>query len=298
MAVEIAAQKKRNIILHCATNSQNSLRRFNGAMQKLAFHGIFGSPFELSPIPREEKIKYLCENEVQAMNQRKFSVDVNFWCREFESGKLDNVSQLEIPEQLFLLTKKQSYLDEQLLEIAFEKGVPVSINSNPYNFVELVSLLNTLVGSYGIGRYTSLEEISSGYKFPEVREMPAATVLIDAVRHLESAIFTSETLRTKLFIEQLWVREAVEGNWYSELKDASEQFILTLAKKLTGKIKYKLTSDRFQLISLFVDKPLYGKDRDQHEQDLLQLNIDKYDSLADFTNSNVVLKVKPELIAE
>ena len=77
--------------------------------------------------------------------------------------------------------------------------------------VELIARLNEHVGAYGIGRYCGLEHLDDGEKVLEVREAPAAHLLMNAYRHLEMATLDPELLREKLSLEQIWVREAIEG---------------------------------------------------------------------------------------
>ena len=268
-AIDVAKKEGCNIILHCATNAQNSMRRFNGAMREIGYNYTYGSPFSLSVISRADKVEYLKDSNITRLADRKFSFDSNFWCREFESSSLDNVENMQLPEDLFLWTKNDSTISKEKVSITFEHGVPVAIDSVGYSFVDLVKKLNYIVGKYKIGRYVSLEEIEGGIKFPEAREMPAASILLNASRYLESAILDAESIRNKLYIEQIWVREAVEGRWYSLLRKAADQFIYAMSSNITGTIYYELSLGRVQLLSMKTNKKLYGVDRDHYEQDLL-----------------------------
>lgn len=268
-AVDLAKKENCNIILHSATNAQNSMRRFNGAMREIGHSFIYGSPFSLSAISRKDKIEYLQGSNIGMLANRKFSFDSNFWCREFEANSLDNVEDIKLPEDLFLWTKNDSTVTNERLFITFEQGVPVAINGISYSFLDLIKKLNYIVGRYKIGRYTSLEEIEGGVKFPEVREMPAASILLDASRYLESAILDAESIRNKLHMEQIWVREAVEGRWYSLLRKAADQFIYAMSSNVTGTICYELSFGQTQLLSMKTNKKLYGVNRDHYEKDLL-----------------------------
>mgnify|MGYP003351367457 CR=1 FL=1 len=46
-------------IIHTANQSQNSLRRLNGALSQLGYEGCFGTPYERSVLTRDEKIEAL-----------------------------------------------------------------------------------------------------------------------------------------------------------------------------------------------------------------------------------------------
>ena len=47
------------------------------------------------------------------------------------------------------------------------------------DFVDLIRGLNTTIGRYGIGRFSSLEHLENGEKVLEVREAPAATLILE-----------------------------------------------------------------------------------------------------------------------
>ena len=51
--------------------------------------------------------------------------------------------------------------------------------------------------AFGVGRFCGLEHLEQGEKVLEVREAPAAHLLMDAFRHLETATLDAELLREK-----------------------------------------------------------------------------------------------------
>ena len=126
------------------------------------------------------------------------------------------------------------------------------------------------VGKYMIGRYIGLEENGDLLKVQEVREMPAACVLLDAYRRIESCCLSAEEIREKMHIEQLWVKEAVEGRWYGSLRTASQAFIQSMAQKVDGEITYEISFRNFQQTSLKANIPLYICNRSKYENPLLE----------------------------
>ena len=86
IAVDQAALLGCDAIVHTANQSQNSLRRLNGALHQLGFGGFHGSPYEYSALTRQEKIAELRRAGLTAFQARGTSGDANLWCREFESG--------------------------------------------------------------------------------------------------------------------------------------------------------------------------------------------------------------------
>lgn len=88
--MNVARELGCDAIVHTANQSQNSLRRLNGAIGQLGFEGCYGTPYERSVLTRDEKIEALRVLGLTRFQARGISGDANLWCREFESGSLDN----------------------------------------------------------------------------------------------------------------------------------------------------------------------------------------------------------------
>ncbi len=268
-AVEYAKELGCTAIVHTANQSQNSLRRLNGAISQLGFTGYYGTPYEFSALTREEKI-----NELRAIGLNKFqargiSGDANLWCREFESGSLENPESFWVPESLFDWTaESKDGRFTNSFSVRFERGVPVAIDGMTMPLVELIDATNRKVGSFQIGRYAGLEHLEHGEKVLEVREAPAAHILMDAYRHLETAVLDAELMREKISMEQIWVREAIEGRWFSGLRNAAEGFIGTTAPLVTGSVEYRLRHGAADVCSIKADNAKYLTERDVWEKEV------------------------------
>jgi argininosuccinate synthase len=270
-AVNSALRLGCDAIVHTANQSQNSLRRLNGAIQQLGFAGWFGSPYEFSAISRKEKIEALALGGMTRFQARGISGDANLWCREFESGALDSPEFFEVPEELFSWTAaKAGYYPSSELTLGFHAGAPMSLNGETLPLMELIARLNHDVGAFGIGRYCGLEHLEFGEKVLEVREAPAAMILMDAARHLETATLDAELLREKISLEQLWVREAIEGRWFGALREALDSFIVRASQQVSGSVSYRLKPGMAETCSIKADQPLYLTDRDAWESSVAQ----------------------------
>lgn len=268
-AVDIAESLGCGAIFHTATQSQNSLRRLNGAIEQLGFNGFYGSPYEYTSISRSDKIRALKSAGLMSFEQRIVSGDSNLWCREFESGVLDNPESFSVPENLYAWTRvdatRQSESTGHKLSITFRAGEPVAVNDGAMEPLPLIKHLNNVVGAYGIGRFAGLEHLAGGEKVLEVREAPAALALMDAYRHLETAVQDYELLREKQALEQLWVREAVEGRWYGTLRASIDEFLLRASQDVSGKVTYDLSAGTLCLEAIQGVCPRYLRNRDEWE---------------------------------
>ncbi|MEU2071380.1 argininosuccinate synthase-related protein [Streptomyces anulatus] len=265
-AVRVARGLDAGMILHTANRSQNTLRRLNGALDQLGFPGHFGTPYDLHPVDREMKIKELRAVGLDEMAERTASGDSNLWCREFESGILDDPEHHEVPETYYRWSAGRGIPEAEYVEVTFRAGTPVAVDGREAPLADIIASLNLTVGAHGLGRYTGLEHLPDGMKVLEVREMPAAWLLLASRRHLETATLDAESLREKIHVEQIWVREALEGRWFGGLRAACQAFITELTAPVTGSVRWRLDRSRTSTVSIVADATKYIRDREGWEQ--------------------------------
>src|SRR5690606_4533748 len=107
IAVKVARDLGCDAIVHTANQPQNSLRRLNGAIEQQGFEGCYRTPYERSVLTREEKIEALRQLGLTRFQAHGISGDANLWCREFESGSLDNPEGFWVPPSLFEWTRSR-----------------------------------------------------------------------------------------------------------------------------------------------------------------------------------------------
>jgi argininosuccinate synthase len=221
-------------------------------------------------LTRDEKIEALRLLGLTRFQARGISGDANLWCREFESGSLDNPESFWVPPTLFEWTRTRETVSvPRELQIEFCNGQPVAVDGDAMALVPLIAHLNDTVGAFQIGRYSGLEHLAGGERVLEVREAPAATLLMDAFRHLETAVLDAELLREKVAMELLWTREAVEGRWFGTLRQSVDAFIRHASDKVTGTVTYRLRQGAMDLCAIKASHPLYLTDRDSWEKSLM-----------------------------
>lgn len=266
LAMDIAVQLGAWGVLHTANRSQNTLRRLNGALGLLGYSGHYGSPYDRDPVSRDRKSRELADIGLVHMSGRVASIDANLWCREFESGVLDDPEEHTVPEELYRWSVHDAGVPDATVEIGFAEGVPVTLDGARLPLPELIGTLNRRAGAHGLGRYSGLEHLPGGQKVLELREMPAAALLLKSYRHLETATLEAETIREKMHLEQIWVREALEGRWFGELRRASQSFIDTCAAQVTGTVRWRLGRGSAQTRSIVAAAPRYLRNREDWEE--------------------------------
>ncbi|MFJ3304918.1 argininosuccinate synthase-related protein [Streptomyces sp. NPDC086549] len=269
-AVELARSLGAQAVLHTANRSQNTLRRLNGALRLLGYEGAYGSPYDLDPVTRDDKLTALRAAGVDLLAGRIVSGDSNLWCREFESGILDDPERHEVPEEMYAWSRPTAAPgSSDTLTVAFERGRPVALDGRHLPLTELIERLNLRVGAYGLGRYSGLEHLDHGEKVLEIREMPAAWLLLSTYRHIESACLDAELIREKRHLEQVWVREALEGRWFGELRLAAQSFVDTSARRTSGSVTWRLRTGGADTRSITAGRPLYLRTREEWEEDAI-----------------------------
>ncbi|MGW4193876.1 argininosuccinate synthase-related protein [Streptomyces sp. NPDC005004] len=270
-AVELADTLGAQAVLHTANRSQNTLRRLNGALRLLGYQGVYGSPYDLDPVDRDDKHAALRAAGVDLLDGRVVSGDSNLWCREFESGILDDPENHAVPEEMYRWSVPDLQAAPGTVSVGFESGHPVLVDGEHLPLVDLIAELNRRAGAYGLGRYSGLEHLDHGEKVLEIREMPAAWLLLRSYRHIESACLDAELIREKQHLEQVWVREALEGRWFGELRTAAQRFIDTCAQRTTGQVTWHLRPGGAETRAITSPNPRYVRDRERWEADSIAL---------------------------
>ncbi|NOH78249.1 argininosuccinate synthase [Vibrio sp. RE86] len=271
-AVELAQQLGCEAIIHTANQSQNSLRRLNGAIEASGYKGYYGSPYEYTALTRDEKSAALFHSGLVGFKSRNVSGDANLWCREFESGVLDDPESFVLSESLFTWSKwdTSKQLDKNQIKIGFRKGYPVTINDLPMSLKELIAFINNHVGAYEIGRYVGFDHLDEDEKVLEVREAPAANILMKAYKLLETATLPTDVLRAKAMHNEMWTQEAVEGRWGSLLQSSCYAFIAHTAESISGSVLFSLSRGQVLATSIVAEHPRYLRDRDAWEVQVAQ----------------------------
>ncbi|TGO11158.1 hypothetical protein BTUL_0116g00230 [Botrytis tulipae] len=175
------------------TRPINTLPRLNNFIRRRGYPGKFGSPYPQSVVSREKKDEELSVVGLSIMSKRKLSGDENPWCPEFEDGPLGDSEGFSIPENAYEWTRRYKEHATQELTLGLENGNLISVVGKKLPLIRAIALLNNEVGKYGHSRFLGLEPLSTDHKVLEIREAPAAAIIMDALRHLEIVTLESKT---------------------------------------------------------------------------------------------------------
>jgi argininosuccinate synthase len=261
--VEIAKDENAVAVAHGCTGKGNDQVRFDVSINTLNPSLKIVAPVRESPMSREEAIQYAeAHNIPLPINLNSpYSIDLNLWGRSCECGALED-PWLEPPENAYAWTLPISKTSDEstVIELKFEKGLPVALNDNIMPFHLLIAKLNDIAGKHGVGRIDHVENRLIGIKSREVYEAPAAITLIKAHQALESLCLTRDVAHYKRLIEQKFENLVYEGLWYSPLFEAINAFIDTTQDTVNGIVRIKLHKGNATVIGKKSEQSLYQYD--------------------------------------
>jgi argininosuccinate synthase len=104
----------------------------------------------------------------------------------------------------------------------------------------LVLKLNEVAGKHGVGRIDHIENRLVGIKSREVYEAPAAVVLVEAHRQLESMVLPRDLVHFKYGVEDRFAELVYDGLWFTPLMRAVQAFLAASQERVTGDIRVRL----------------------------------------------------------
>ncbi|CDM95169.1 argininosuccinate synthase [Arthrospira platensis SPKY1] len=261
--VEVAEKYGADAIAHGCTGKGNDQVRFDVSIGALNPNIKILAPAREWGMSREETIAYGEKFGISfpVKKSSPYSLDRNLLGMAIEAGPLED-PWVEPPEDVYGMTKAIADTPDQpeYLEIGFQSGIPVSLNGEALNGVDLISRLNAIAGNHGIGRIDMIENRLVGIKSREVYESPAMVVLIQAHRDLESLVLTSDVTRYKRGIEETYSQIVYNGLWFSPLKGAIDAFIKQTQERVSGTVRVKLFKGNCNIVGRQSDKSLYSLD--------------------------------------
>ena len=241
--VEIAEQTGATAVAHGCTGKGNDQVRFEVSINALNPDLEVIAPVREWSWSREEEIAYAKEKNIPIpINlDSPFSIDQNLWGRANECGILEDPWAAP-PEDAYDLTVSLENAPDtpDIIEIEFDKGVPVALDGVQYPLYELILKLNDLAGKHGVGRIDHVENRLVGIKSREVYEIPGAHTLLLAHKELEDITLVKELAHFKPVMEKKLTELIYEGLWFSPLKNALEAFLKETQQYVNGTVRVKL----------------------------------------------------------
>jgi argininosuccinate synthase len=241
--VEIARELGADAVAHGCTGKGNDQVRFDVAIGALAPELKVLTPAREWGMSREQTIAYgeRCGIPAPVSKRSPYSIDLNLLGRSVEAGCLEDPA-VAPPEEVYAMTctVEAAPATAQVVEIGFERGLPVSLDGIRLDPVSLIRQANSLAGSHGFGRLDMVENRVVGIKSREIYETPGLLLLIQAHQDLESLTLAADVLRCKRQLEMQWADLVYQGLWFGPLKQALDGFIQCTQQQVNGSVRVKL----------------------------------------------------------
>ena len=249
VCLQVARDVGADAYAHGATGKGNDQCRFQLAAEALDPGVQLIAPWRIERFrelfPGRTEMIAFCQEKgipVKASVEKPYSSDENCLHISYEAGQLEDLEAngVELVDFGMTVSPQAAPDEEETLEIAFESGVPVSIDGQAYSPLEMVKELNTRAGRNGVGRIDMVENRFVGMKSRGVYEAPGMTVLYEAHRLVEQLTLDRDLvhLRDRLAPE---VAEMVYyGFWFCPKFDALLSFIRQAQQPVTGSVTLKL----------------------------------------------------------
>jgi len=259
LLVEVARAEGAVAVAHGCTGKGNDQVRFDVSVQTLAPNLKIIAPVREWSMTRDSEIAYAAEHgiPVPVTSASSYSVDQNLWGRSIECGVLED-PWAEPPADVYAWTSSMPPGEPTYIEVTFEHGIPVALNREEIDGVELIEKLNQLAGSYGIGRIDHIENRLVGIKSREIYEAPAAVVLHTAHQALENLTLSRDQARFKEIVAGEYARLIYNGQWYSALHQDLATYVQSTQRFVSGTVRLKLAPWHCMVVGRKSDHSLYN----------------------------------------
>jgi argininosuccinate synthase len=169
---------------------------------------------------------------------------------------------VECPESVYSLTAdpRKAPGTPQVIELEFRQGIPVALNRRRMGPVALIETLNRLGGKHGVGRVDLTENRLVGMKSRGIYETPGGTILVEALRALETLVLDKETARFKAQVALKYADLVYNGQWYTPIRESLDAFIDSASKNSSGWVRLKLYKGSLSVAGIGSPHSLYSND--------------------------------------
>jgi len=260
--VEIARKEKADAIAHGNTGLGNDQMRYDITFKTYAPDLEDIAPIRELNMTRDQEVEYCIKNGIPLPRpkDKPYSIDENIYGRFVgDYGDAEDPT-VPTPEDVFGLIDRNSTRSPLRLTINFENGVPVGINGETMNPVDLIQYVGEIAASYGYGWIDFTETTVVGTKIRQTYECPAAFTLIKAHMDLEKLVLTKRELKFKHLVDIKWAELVYDGLWVDPLREALEAFIDKTQERVTGDVTLEFRPNMVMPIARKSPFSLYRKD--------------------------------------
>ncbi len=261
--IEVARETGCDAVAHGATGKGNDQVRFELAYRAIGPELTVIAPWRDWDLrSRTDCMAYAQKYDipVTASVEKPFSMDRNLLHISYEGGVLEDPWHAP-DESMFVMTTSPEEAPETAAEviIAFEQGIPVSVDGETLSPAVLLKRLNVLAGAHGVGRVDMVENRFVGLKSRGVYETPGGTVLQAAHRAVESITLDREVMHERDRLMPRFAEIIYNGFWFSPEMDFVRAAIDSSQRNVTGEARIRLYKGGLQITGRRSPVSLYSE---------------------------------------
>ncbi len=264
--IEIARETGADAVCHGATGKGNDQVRF-----ELGYYALEPNIRVIAPWrewefkSRNALLDFAEKHQIPVPKDKRgeapFSVDANLLHTSSEGKVLEDPAE-ECPGYVFQRTVDPEHAPDQpeIIEVGFERGDAVAVNGQPLSPAALLTKLNELGRTHGVGRIDLVENRFVGMKSRGVYETPGGTILLAAHRGIESLTLDRGAAHLKDELMPRYAELIYNGLWFSPEREMLQALIDKSQEFVTGTVRLKLYKGSVSVISRETPYTLYSQD--------------------------------------
>ncbi|MGO9881773.1 MAG: argininosuccinate synthase [Solirubrobacteraceae bacterium] len=244
LAVQYAFETGCDTIAHGCTGKGNDQVRIEATIATLAPDLKVIAPVRTWRMGRDEEAAYARQHGIPVKGGSEvapYSIDDNLWGRSSEGRWIEDLSHPPEDDVFQLVTRPEQAPDEpEIVEVEFERGVPVALNGTRMEPVALIEHAGEIGSRHGVGIVDHIEDRIVGLKVRDIYEVPAAAILLLGHQELERLVGTIHQNQLKPTLDQRWAYLVYAGLWWEPLRADLDAYMEAANALVTGTIGIKL----------------------------------------------------------
>jgi len=264
--IEIAEKVGADAVAHGATGKGNDQVRF-----ELSYYALKPDVKVIAPWrewdfkSREALLDFAEKNQIPIAKDKRgeapFSTDANLLHTSSEGKVLEDPSG-EVPDYVYSRTDGPENAPDRAhyVEIDFERGDPVAVDGKKLSPAALLTALNALGKTHGIGRLDLVENRFVGMKSRGMYETPGGTILLAAHRGIESITLDRGAAHLKDELMPKYAELIYYGFWFAPEREMLQAAIDKSQEFVTGSVRLKLYKGNAGVVGRSSKYSLYDQD--------------------------------------
>jgi argininosuccinate synthase len=253
LAVERARASGCDTIAHGCTGKGNDQVRIEATIATLAPELKVIAPVRSWQMGREEEIAYAREHGIPVKGGTEaapYSIDDNLWGRSSEGRWIEDLEHAPEDDVFQLVTLPEQAPDEpETVSVEFDAGVPVALNGERLELVDLLEAVAEVGARHGVGIVDHIEDRIVGLKVRDIYEVPAAAILLPAHHELERLVCTIHQNQFKAQLDHQWAYLVYAGLWWEPLRGDLDAYMRQVNERVSGTIGVKLYKGHARVVT-------------------------------------------------